>query len=107
MEFNMQQFLILLKPTRLEMITEGPTARESQIIEEHFAYLEKLTEQGIMILVGRTQNNDASTFGIAILQAESETEARAVMEQDPVFINQVMKAELFPYKIALVGKLPE
>jgi uncharacterized protein YciI len=107
MEFNMQQFLILLKPTRLEMITKGPTQRESQVIDEHFAYLEKLTEQGVMILVGRTQNNDANTFGIAILQAGSESEARAVMEQDPVIINQVMKAELYPYKIALVGKLPE
>ena len=45
MEFNMQQFLILLKPTRLEMITKGPTQRESQVIDEHFAYLEKYIPQ--------------------------------------------------------------
>lgn len=104
MGLEMQQFLILLKPTRIKMLTEGETKREVRIVAEHFAYLEKLTAQGVMILVGRTQNDDASAFGIAIFQAETEVEARTIMESDPAVINQVMKAELFPYKIALMGK---
>jgi len=36
-----------------------------------------------MILMGRTQNNDESTFGIAIFEAEDESAARKIMEADP------------------------
>jgi uncharacterized protein YciI len=36
-----------------------------------------------MILVGRTQNNDDATIGIAIFEAQDETAARKIMENDP------------------------
>ena len=62
----MAQYLYRIQPTRLEMLTVGPTPQEEQIVSQHFAYLKNLTEQGVVILVGRTQNNDLRTFGIAI-----------------------------------------
>ena len=98
------QWLYYLQPTRLGMLTEGPTIEEAKTVTNHFAYLEELTEQGVMILMGRTQNNDASTFGIAIFQAEDETAARTIMENDPAVQAGVMRATLFPYKIALMRK---
>lgn len=36
------------------------------------------------MLFGRTQNNDASIFGIAIFRAESDDAARMIMNKDPV-----------------------
>jgi uncharacterized protein YciI len=98
------QWLYYLQPTRLGMLTEGPTIEEAKTVTNHFAYLEDLTEKGVMILMGRTQNNDASTFGIAIFEAEDLSTARTIMENDPAVQGGVMRAVLYPYKIALMRR---
>jgi uncharacterized protein YciI len=85
------------------MLSEGPTDQESQTVEEHFSYLKDLTEQGAVILAGRTQNTDQSSFGIVIFQAESTEHARRIVENDPAVRARVMRAELYPYKIALLN----
>ena len=86
------------------MVTEGPTPGEAETVSHHFAYLSDLTEKGVMILVGRTQNSDESTFGIAIFEAEDESAARIIMENDPAVAGGVMLATLYPYKVALMRK---
>jgi uncharacterized protein YciI len=98
------QFLYRVVPTRLAMLTEGPTERESSIVREHFQYLARLVEEGVVFVVGRTQTNDEKTFGIAIFEAQDEAAARALMEDDPAVKHGVMRAELFPYRIALWSK---
>jgi len=86
------------------MVTEGPTLEEAETVSRHFAYLSDLTDKGVMILVGRTQNNDESTIGIAIFEAENESAARMIMENDPAVAGGVMQATLYPYKVALMRK---
>lgn len=98
----MKQFLYFLKPTRLDMVAVGPTPKEAETVSRHFAYLKDLTEKGVMILVGRTQNSDESTFGIAIFEAKDEIAARTIMENDPAVAGGVMSATLYPYKVALM-----
>lgn len=100
----MSEWLYYLKPARLGMVTEGATSEEAEIVGHHFAYLKNLTEKGVMILMGRTQNNDESTFGIAIFEAEDEAAARSIMESDPAVKGGVMTATLYPYKVALMRK---
>ncbi|MBI5932466.1 MAG: hypothetical protein HY867_02065 [Chloroflexi bacterium] len=97
----MPQYLYLLKPTRLGMLTES-TPEEDAAVLRHFAYLKDLTEKGVMILVGRTLNEDESTFGIAVFEAEDESAARTIMEGDPAVQSGVMRATLYPYKVALM-----
>ncbi len=98
----MQQYLYKIQPARPEMLTEGPTEAESQIVSDHFFYLKDLVERGVVILAGRTQNNDYSSFGIIIFKAESEDQAREIVRNDPAVKNNVMRAELYPYRIALL-----
>lgn len=98
------QWLYHLVPTRLGMVTGEATQEEIQTVSRHFAYLKDLTEKGVMILMGRTQNNDEHTFGIAIFEAEDESAARRIMEHDPAVVGGVMRAKLYPYKIALMQK---
>jgi uncharacterized protein YciI len=98
------QWLYHLQPTRLGMLTEGPTIEEAKTVTAHFAYLEDLTEKGMMILMGRTQNNDDSTFGVAIFEAGDESAARTIMENDPAIRGGMMRATLYPYKVALMRK---
>ncbi|MBK9782253.1 MAG: hypothetical protein IPP55_19825 [Anaerolineales bacterium] len=100
----MGQFIYLLRPTRLGMVTEGPTSSEAETVSRHFAYLTDLTNKGVVILVGRTQNNDESTLGIVIFEADNESAAQNIMENDPAVQGDVMTAALYPYKIALMRK---
>lgn len=101
---DVTHYLYKIQPSRLEMLTHGPTPKEAEIVSQHFAYLKQLTEQGVVILAGRTLNTDESSFGIVILQADSETTARQVMNHDPAVKHEVMHAELFPYRIALMAQ---
>ena len=101
---DLNQFIYFLKPARLGMVTEGPTPEEAETVSHHFAYLSDLTDKGVMILVGRTQNKDESTIGIAIFEAEDESAARKIMEADPAVAGGVMRATLYPYKVALIRK---
>ena len=96
----MNQYLYRIQPTRLEMVTSGPTDEEASIISEHFNYLKSLTEQGVVLVFGRTQNKDASTFGITIFRADSDDAARSIMNNDPAVKKRIMRAELFPYRVA-------
>ncbi len=97
----MEQFLYRIQPVRDEMLTKGATEFESRIVSEHFNYLKRLTEEGVVILAGRTQNTDYSSFGIVLLKAETIEAAREIMLNDPAVKNNVFRAELYPYKTSL------
>ena len=96
------QFLYKIQPTRSEMLSEGPTPEEDRTISAHFNYLKDLKEQGRLILAGRTLNDDPSSFGIVIFKAHSEAAAREVVDNDPAVNQGVMRAELYPYRVALI-----
>ena len=100
----MQQFVYVLKPTRLGMLQEGSTDQEAAAVLAHVEYLMRQTEAGRVLLSGRTQTADEETFGIVILQAESEKEARAFMKADPAVVGGAMTAKLYPYAIATVSE---
>ena len=85
------------------MLTGGSNDFESRIVSEHFYYLKQLTKDGVVILAGRTQNTDNSSFGIVLFNAETVEAAREIMMNDPAVKNKVFRAELFPYKMALFG----
>jgi uncharacterized protein YciI len=97
----MPQFIYRIQPTRLGMLTGGATEREASIIGQHFDYLGKLVAEGVVFMAGRTLTADEKTFGIVIFAAATEAEAVALMQDDPAVKLGVMKAELFPYRVAL------
>jgi uncharacterized protein len=103
-EYRMQ-FLYRLTPVRIEMVTVAAMPEEQAIVTEHFAHLEALTAQGVVLLVGRTQDNSPRTFGIVIFQEESQEQAQAIISSDPAAQTGIMRAELFPFRIALAGEV--
>lgn len=96
-------FLYRIQPSRAGFLDES-TPEEDGWVAKHFAYLKTLTEQGIVLLAGRTLTDDADSHGLVLFGAESEEAARAVMEEDPAVAAGVFRAELFPFRIALVSK---
>ena len=97
-----QEFIYVLKPREDLLLEENWTEKENEAVDQHFAYLEKLKELGILILAGKTKGMDEKTFGIVVLEAENEMEARKRMEEDPGVYTGIMGAGLFPYHVALM-----
>lgn len=98
-----QQYLCLLRPTRLAMLTEGPLAEELPIIQAHGEYLQQLVADEVAIFFGRTQTADEKSFGLYLFLAESDTQAREVIEADPGVSGGIMTPELYPYHVAQLG----
>ncbi len=100
----MAQYLYQIQPTRIEMVSVGPMPDEQEIVAQHFDYLKRLLAEGALILAGRTTNGDDTTFGIVIFNANSDAEACRIVEQDPAVSGGVMRATLFPYRVALIAE---
>src|SRR5262249_29471981 len=102
---ELRQFIYVVRPTRLQMLTEGPTPEEGAVGKRHLEYLEGLAKRGVVLMAGRTQTADDKTFGLVVFRAESEDAARRIADADPAVAHGVMRAEVYPYRIAVLGKL--
>ena len=99
----MKEWLYILRPTREQMLIEGPDDREAAALLEHVRHLERLQQAGTLVLAGRTQYDDMRTMGLVIFRVEDEASAQRLMESDPPVAAGVMSAELHPYKVAFLG----
>ena len=97
----MPQYLYRIQPTRPAMLSEGPTEQDSTIVAEHFGYLQQLAAAGQVLMAGRTTTADEHSFGLVVFTAASDDAAHALMSADPAVRQGVMRAELFPFRIAL------
>jgi uncharacterized protein YciI len=104
MEKQKNQFVYFLKLIPRLLDESNWTEVEEDIIERHFYRLQRLVEEGKVILAGRTLNMDPEGCGIVILEVDSEEEARELMENDPAVKEKIMTAKLFPYRVALIRK---
>ncbi len=98
-----QIYLYRIQPQRVEMLSEGPRPEEEAAIERHARYLQSLVDEGRVLLAGRTLVTDETSFGLVILRAASEEEARRIMREDPAVAEGVMHSELFPFRVAMAG----
>ena len=94
-------FLYRIVPTRADMLATGLTEHEMQVMATHFAHLQKLTADGVVLMAGRTLVTGPDTFGIVVFKAASLAQAEAVMRSDPAIAQGLMHCELFPYRVAV------
>jgi len=97
-------FIYRIQPIRMGVLVTGLKRSESRIVSAHFRYLKQLVAEGKVLLAGRTTNTDYSSFGIVVFKARSEKEAADIVAMDPGVKNGVFRAELFPFRLALLGK---
>lgn len=97
----MPTYIYRIQPVRPEMLSAGPTAEETRVAGEHFDYLQRLMNEGVLILAGRTLTRDYSSFGIAIFTARDDEHMRAITAGDPGVVQKLFRAEWHPYRIAL------
>ena len=97
-----KQFLYLLRLEKTMLDSAAWTPEKSKIVQNHFAYLQKLLAEGKLILAGRTQVDADKTFGIVIYEADNLEDANSIAENDPAVKGKVMTAEVYPYSVALI-----
>lgn len=103
LEAGQQHYLYHIQAIRPEQVTDS-TEWETEMTMQHFYYLKEQTEKGNFCIVGRTQNNDYSTFGMGVLRAGSDEEAWQVSTNDPGVINPIMRLNVLPFGIAMVNE---
>ena len=101
-----EEFLYRLKTVRPDLAVTGPDPEEARVLEEHVAYLTDLTDRGVLVLAGRTQEQGEETFGIVVFRAGSTEAARQIVQADPAVRDGVMVAELFPFRVAFGPSAP-
>ncbi len=98
-----KQYLCLLRPTRLAMLTAGPLTEELPIIQAHGEYLQQLIADDVAIFFGRTETADEKSFGRYLFLAASDTQAREIIAADPGVSGGIMTPEMYPYHVAQSG----
>lgn len=83
-----------------EHFAETMTDDERAVWDVHFERLQRLTREGVMILVGPTLG--PVNTGIAVFEAPDEASARKIMEEDPAIASGIATGELRPFSVALL-----
>jgi uncharacterized protein YciI len=76
------------------------TEHERETWGVHFARLQRLMAEGVMILVGPTLGT--VNTGIAVFEAPDEASARRIMEEDPAIASGIAHGELRPFHVSLL-----
>jgi uncharacterized protein YciI len=75
-------------------------AEEGELFAAHFAYLQGLLADGVLVLAGPTLG--AVNTGIAVFEAPDEDAARRVMDADPTIAAGLTRGELREMRVSLL-----
>jgi uncharacterized protein YciI len=92
------QFVYLISPKRADFHPSNMTEREREVMGIHFGHLQQLLAEEKLILAGPCLDGK---YGICVLEADSEAEARRMMESDPAVVHGVMNCELHHFRVSL------
>ena len=99
-----KQFVYVLRLVPRLHDDKAWTDEDKKTLGVHFARLKAATDEGKVILAGRTLEPGDKTFGLVIFEAIDEPAARVFMDGDPAVTGKVMTAEVHPYMVALLRK---
>lgn len=93
-------WIYLLHPPR-PYFAETMSTEEGAVFAEHFAYLERLRADGVLLIAGPTLGE--TNTGIAVFRADDEEAARTIMDADPVVRAGIATAELREFRASLTA----
>jgi uncharacterized protein YciI len=97
----MNHFLYKLIPPRPTFDTDMSES-EGTIMGSHVAYWQALAEEGTAIVFGPV-SDPAGAWGLAVVQAETMTEVRALADADPAVSSGLARFEICPMPGAVVA----
>lgn len=91
-DYGMKQYVFCLLKTGSN---KSATKEESQkLFEGHMANINRLAQEGKLVVAGPFMKNERSYRGIYIFNASSVEEARAFVATDPAVESKLLEAEL-------------
>jgi len=96
-----QTFLYKLDANCRDFLPACVDSQASDCMRDHFSYLKKLHEKGDILLFGLTLNPDPSAIGLCVFYAESEAQARSIMDNDPLVAQGLAQGTLYPFRVTL------
>ncbi len=99
-----QVFMYTLELLHPAIKTDGPTPAEAASAGRHWAHLQGLAANKQLLFAGRTLSIEDPGFASVVFRADSEREARAVMNRDPGIREGLFRGHLYPYQVLLMGK---
>ena len=96
----MPHFFLRLIPPR-PTFADDMTPAEQETMQAHAAYLSGLVDKGSGIAFGPVLD-PRGAWGMGIVEAADEAEARVLSDKDPVVIAGVARYEIFPMRLSFV-----
>jgi len=95
----MPEWIYFIHPPR-ENFAATMTEEEREVWKRHFERLQRLLDEGVIILVGPTLG--PVNTGIAIFEAPDEAAAFRLMNEDPTIAGGYARGELRPFRVSLL-----
>jgi len=95
------EFAYLVRPAFDQRFVATATDQQRGVMREHGAWLEARYTEGRVRFAGRCYDGP---FGLVVLDADDEEEARKFMEADPSVRSGVQNAELYPFRTFLASR---
>ena len=102
-EHGMRPYVLVVLKTGPKRMPDG-AAREA-MFAGHFANMERLSEQGKLVLAGPFLKDPAGWRGLFVFAVDDIEEARALAESDPVIVSGEMVAEYHPWYASAANML--
>lgn len=90
-------YISMMRPKRPDFLT-SMTPEERAVMEQHFAYVRRLFDQGKLLLGGAATDG---AIGILVLRVGSAEEAQRIFDDDPAVKAGIGDSELHPFHVGL------
>jgi len=94
-DYGMKSYILVILKTGTNKI-ENKTILDS-LFSGHMANINRLAEEGKLIVAGPLKKNDQSYRGIFILDVKTIEEAKVLLDTDPTIKEKIFELELFEW----------
>jgi uncharacterized protein YciI len=98
----MPHFFLKLIPPR-PTFADDMSPAEAEVMSAHAAYLTDLAERGIGFAFGPVFD-PAGVWGMGIVEATDEAEARGLTDRDPVVVAGIARYAILPMRLSITRK---
>jgi uncharacterized protein YciI len=95
----MAEWIYFIHPPR-DDFAATMTPAEDAVWDAHFVRLQRLLEDGTLIMAGPTLGT--VNTGLVVFQAPDESSARRIMDEDPTIAGGYARGELRRFKVSLL-----
>lgn len=105
-ELGMKSYILVILKTGSANITDSAT--RAQLFRGHFDNMNKLAEEGKLVVAGPINANEQNYRGIFLFNVDNVSEAKELMKGDPTVVQQIFEPLFFQfYGSAALQELPE